>query len=75
MVVLFLTAGIGLVAYILAWMIIPAARTMEDLGYMSTGRPMDFDTIQRNMTEELQDLKRRGEEMSRELRDFFNKKK
>lgn len=75
MVVLFLTAGIGLVAYILAWAIIPAARTMEDLGYMSTGRPMDFDTIQRNMAEELQDLKRRGEEMSRELRDFFNKKK
>lgn len=75
MVVLFLTAGIGFVAYILAWMIIPAARSLEDLGYMSTGKPMDFETIQRNMGEELQDLKRRGEEMSRELRDFFNKKK
>ncbi len=75
MVVLFLTAGIGFVAYILAWMIIPAARSLEDLGYMSTGKPMDFETMQRNMGEELQDLKRRGEEMSRELRDFFNKKK
>jgi hypothetical protein len=56
-------------------MIIPAARSLEDLGYMSTGKPMDFETMQRNMGEELQDLKRRGEEMSRELRDFFNKKK
>jgi phage shock protein C len=75
MVVLFLTAGIGLVAYILAWIIIPAAKTPADLGFMTSGRPMDFDTIQRNMADELQDLKRRGEEMSRELRDFFNKKK
>lgn len=75
MVVLFLTAGIGLVAYILAWIIIPAAKTPADLGFMTSGRPMDFDTIQRNMTEELQDLKRRGEDMSKELRDFFNKKK
>ncbi len=73
--VLFLTAGIGLLAYILAWIIIPAAKTPADLGFMTTGQPMNFHTIQRNMTEELQDLKRRGEEMSQDLKDFFNKKK
>lgn len=73
--VLFLTAGIGLLAYIIAWMIIPVAKTPADLGFMSTGRPMDFHTMSRNMGEEMQDLKKRGEEMSRELKDFFSKKK
>lgn len=73
--ILFLTAGIGLLAYILAWIIVPVARTPEDLRLMSGGTPMDFHTITRNMGEELQDLKRRGEHMSRDLRDFFSKKK
>lgn len=73
--VLFLAAGIGLLTYILAWVIIPVAKTPADLGYMTTGKPMDFNTIQRNMTEELQDLKKRGEEMSNDLKDFFSKKK
>ncbi|RYE24585.1 MAG: PspC domain-containing protein [Sphingobacteriales bacterium] len=73
--ILFLTAGIGLLAYILAWIIVPAARTPEDLRYMSGGEPMDFNTIKNNVGEELKDLKVRGEQMSRELRDFFSKKK
>jgi len=73
--ILFLTAGVGLLAYILAWIIIPAARTPEDMRNMSGGAPMDFDTIKRNVGDEMQDLKRRGEQMSRELKDFFNKKK
>lgn len=73
--ILFLTAGIGLVAYIIAWVIIPVAKTPADLGFMTTGTPMNFHTIQKNMAEELNDLKKRGEEMSRDLRDFFSKKK
>lgn len=73
--IMFLTAGIGLLAYILAWIIIPVASTPDDLKYMSGGTPMDFHTIKRNMGMELQDLKVRGEQMSRELKDFFSKKK
>lgn len=73
--VLFLTAGVGLLAYILAWIIIPTPRTPEDMSYMSGGRPMDFHTLKRNVGDEMQDLKKRGEDMSRELRDFFSKKK
>ena len=73
--IMFLTAGIGLLAYILAWIIVPAARTPEDLRYMSGGDPMDFHTIKNNVGDELKDLKIRGEQMSRELRDFFSKKK
>ncbi|MBS1774507.1 MAG: PspC domain-containing protein [Bacteroidetes bacterium] len=73
--VLFLTAGIGLLAYILAWIIIPAAKTPYDMYSMTGGSPMDFHTMQKNMAEELQDLKKRGEQMSRDLQDFFSKKK
>jgi hypothetical protein len=42
---------------------------------MSGGSPMDFHTMTHNMTGELKDLKVRGEQMSRELKDFFSKKK
>lgn len=75
MVVLFLGAGIGLLAYIIAWIVIPYPRTPEEKAYMSGGEPMNFQTIKKNVGNELQDLKKRGEEMSRELRDFFSRKK
>lgn len=72
MVVLFFSFGVGLLAYVIAWAIIPAARTREELVY---GTPMTFHDISHNVGAELEDLKRRGEEMSRELKDFFSKKK
>ena len=72
MVILFLTFGIGFIAYIIAWIVIPAARSREEL---YTGNPMTIHDISRNMAEELEDLKQRGEQMSRELRDFFSKKR
>lgn len=70
-----LLLGVGLLAYILAWIIIPVARTPEELSYMNGGDPLTFHDIARNMSDELQDLKKRGEQMSRELRDFFSRKK
>ena len=73
--VMFFTAGVGLLAYIIAWIVIPVAKSPEDMQYMSGGAPMDFHTMTKNVGEELQDLKKRGEQMSRELRDFFSKKK
>lgn len=75
LVVLLLGAGIGLIAYIIAWIVIPVPRTPQEMAYMSGGEPMNFNTIRHNVGQELQDLKARGENMSRELRDFFNKKK
>lgn len=74
-VVMFLGLGVGLLAYIIAWIVVPVAKTPDDMRYMSGGTPMDFETMKRNMGDELQDLKQRGEAMSRELRDFFSKKK
>jgi phage shock protein C len=67
--------GVGLVAYIIAWIVIPKAQTPDDYMRMSGGSPMDIHTMAHNMGEELQDLKRRGEQMSRDLKDFFSKKK
>ncbi len=75
MAVLFFSFGIGLIAYLIAWGVIPAAKTIEELNGMTGGNPVTFHDISRNMAEEMQDLKRRGEEMSRELRDFFSKNK
>ncbi len=75
MVVLFLVFGIGFIAYIIAWIVIPAAKSREELYNMNNGNPMTFHDISRNVGHELEDLKQRGEQMSRELRDFFSKKK
>lgn len=75
MVVMFLTFGIGFLAYIIAWMVIPAAKSREELYHMNSGNPMTFHDITKNVGDELQDLKKRGEQMSRELKDFFSKKR
>ena len=75
MVVLFLSAGIGFLAYIIAWMVIPVARSREELYNMNSVNPVTFHDISRNVELELQDLKKRGEQMSRELKEFFSKKK
>jgi phage shock protein PspC (stress-responsive transcriptional regulator) len=75
MVVLFLTVGIGFVAYIIAWIAIPAAKSREELYNINNGNPVTFHDISSNVQSEMQDLKKRGEQMSRELKDFFSKKK
>ncbi len=67
--------GVGFLAYIIAWIVVPVARTPEELNNMTGGTPMDFHTMTKNMGDELQDLKKRGEQMSKELKDFFSKKK
>lgn len=74
LLVTILTFGIGILAYLIAWAIIPEARTPQEMYYMSGVPPMDFQTMKKNMEKELQDLKRRGEEMSRDLKEFFNSK-
>ena len=75
MVALFLTFGIGFIAYLIAWIVIPAARSREELFNMNNGNPITFHEFSRNVETELQDLKRRGEQMSRDLKDFFSKKR
>jgi len=66
------TFGTGLLAYLIAWAVIPQARSRAEL---YNEYPMTFHDISRSMADELQDLKIRGEQMSRDLRDFFSKKR
>ena len=73
--ILILTGGIGVIVYLIAWAVIPPARSMDELYNMNNGSPVTFHDITKNVGEELQDLKKRGEQMSKELRDFFSKKK
>ena len=75
MVVLFLGAGIGLLAYIIAWIVIPLARTPEEMANMTGGEPLTFNGLKKNVGEELRDLKSRSETLTTELKDFFSKKK
>ncbi len=75
MAVLFFSLGIGLFAYLIAWAIIPAAKTYEELYNMHGGNPVSFHDISNSFGEDLQDLKKRGERMSNDLKDFFSKKK
>jgi phage shock protein C len=70
-----LLAGVGLMAYIIAWMAIPAAKSNKDFEQMKSGNSPTFHDITRNVAVEIEDLKKRGEKMSRELIDFFSKKK
>ncbi len=74
MAVLFFTLGIGFIAYIIAWAIIPAAKSPEELLYMTDNSANTINDITRNMSEELQDLKRRAEQMSRDLASVFRAK-
>jgi phage shock protein C len=74
-VILFFFGLIGVLAYIIAWAIIPYPRTPEELAEMSGGDPMTFHDFKKNVGSELQDLKKKGEEMSQELKDFFGSKK
>jgi phage shock protein PspC (stress-responsive transcriptional regulator) len=76
-VVMLFVFGTGVLAYIIAWIVIPVAKTPDELQYMRNGNPNppNFHDITRNMAEELSDLKKRGEQMSRDLKDFFSKKK
>ena len=71
----FLLAGAGLMVYIVAWIVIPIAKTPQQLSDMRQGEPMNIHNMAQNVGDELQDLKKRGEQMSRELKDFFSRKK
>jgi phage shock protein C len=75
MAVLFFTMGIGLIAYVIAWAVIPAAKSPQELHNMTGGDPVTIHDISRNVGEELQDLKKRAEQMSRDLGGYFSRKK
>lgn len=68
----FASFGTGFIIYIVAWAIIPSARTRQELEGFD---PVSFHDITRNVEAELKDLQRRGEKMSKDLQEFFSRKK
>lgn len=75
LVALMMFTGIGLLVYIVAWISIPPARSLQDLDDMASGKPYGYGDVNYNMKDEMYDMKRRAEQMSRDLKDFFAKKK
>ena len=67
--------GVGVLTYFIAWALIPVAKSPQDFSRMTNGNAMTFHDVSRNVAGELEDLKKRGEQMSRELKAFFSKKK
>jgi hypothetical protein len=55
-----------------AWIVVPEARSREEL---HQEEPVTFHDITHNVEQELADLKRRAELMSKDLKDFFGKRK
>lgn len=67
--------GAGILVYIVAWAVVPLAKTPQQLEDMRSGNPPSIHDMAQNMGEELYALKKRAEKMSRELKDFFSRKK
>lgn len=67
--------GAGILVYIVAWMLVPLAKTPQQLKEMYSDQPFSIQDMAQSMGEELNELKKRAEKMSRELREFFSRKK
>lgn len=59
-------AGTGLLLYIILWFIIPEAKTTSDKLHMRAER-VNVATIEKNVREEMENLKKRGEVLAGEL--------
>jgi phage shock protein C len=71
----FLGFGSGLLIYLIAWVLVPEASTPEEIRAMKYGDPIDTDQLRRNVEAELGELQKRTEKMSRDLKDYFSRKK
>lgn len=68
---LFFSAGVGLVPYIILWIVLPSAKTSADKLAMK-GEPVNVSSIARKVEEELLDITERITEIGK---DLSNKKK
>jgi phage shock protein PspC (stress-responsive transcriptional regulator) len=68
-------SGVGILPYIVLWIIVPAAKTSGDKLEMR-GEPVNVNNIARTVEEELTDLSERITEMTKDLgKEFKSKKK
>jgi phage shock protein PspC (stress-responsive transcriptional regulator) len=68
-------SGVGIVPYIILWIIVPEAKTAGDKLEMR-GEPVNISNIAKTVEEELEDLSERITEMTKDLgKEFKSKKK
>jgi phage shock protein PspC (stress-responsive transcriptional regulator) len=73
-VLLLFTTGVGLVAYIVLWIIVPKAKTASDRLAMR-GAPINVDSIANNVEEDLQDLGEKVKQFGRDMKTKYGSKK
>ena len=73
-VLLLFTTGVGLLAYIVLWIIVPKAKTASDRLAMR-GAPINVDSIANNVEEDLQDLGEKVKQFGRDMKTKYGSKK
>jgi phage shock protein PspC (stress-responsive transcriptional regulator) len=73
-VLLLFTTGVGLVAYIVLWIIVPKAKTASDRLAMR-GAPINVDSIANNVEGDLQDLGEKVKQFGRDMKTKYGSKK
>lgn len=66
-------SGLSPLAYIILWVIIPAARTVSERLEMR-GDPVNISNIEKSIREELNDLRDKFDDLATQTRDKFRKK-
>jgi phage shock protein PspC (stress-responsive transcriptional regulator) len=72
-VILTLAPGIGLLLYIILWIVVPEARTTADKLSMR-GEPVNVSTIEKSIREELNHIKDKINDLAGDAKDTFKKK-
>ncbi len=70
-VFMFLTMGIGVIPYVVLWIIVPEAKTSSDFLSMR-GEPINVDSIAKTVEDGLYDLKEKFDEFSKEIKKKSN---
>ncbi len=73
-VLLFFTTGVGLLIYLIMWIIVPKAKTASDRLSMH-GDPINVDSIAHNIEEDLSDLSRHVKKFGQDMKKKYGSSK
>lgn len=72
--VIAILSGVSALAYIILWIIIPAARTVSERLEMR-GDPVNISNIEKSIREELNEIRNKVDELASQAREKFRRKK
>jgi len=73
-VILVVTTGVGLLAYIIMWIIVPKAKTASDRLAMR-GAPINVESIAHNVEEEVNEFGEKVKKFGRDMKSKYGSKK